>query len=108
MTNLKPTLAHIRNDSPRAEDWRRVFGGTTVPLRSLVPVVMDGPDGPKNFYQVDVGSLTPEQRARVVEHVAKKFGLSPKAVEEDLASEYGLPILVDDVSVTFDARLVVD
>lgn len=96
----------IREDSPRAETWKKVFGSLTIPLKSPIPVTMDGDGGPKRFFLVDLKRLTETQKARVIAHVAEKYDLDPATVAEDLESEHGLPILDQDVFVSFDPRLV--
>lgn len=103
---IQPTIGHIREDSPRADEWRAVFGSTEIPLKSLLTVENDSPAGVRQFYLVDVAKLDEDQLERVVAHVADKFGIAKDAVAADLNSDHGLPILADDVLVSFDQRLV--
>lgn len=107
--SLRPTEGHLRPESPRAVDWQRVFGGLTVPLLSPVPTLADSPAGLRHFYSVDVARLAPAARARAVEHIAERFGVARANVEVGLDDpEQGLPILADDIGLTFDACLIVD
>ncbi len=104
--SLKPTMGHLRESSPRAEDWRHVFGSLDVPLESPLSVRSETPAGEKELYFVAVEKLDEDQVERIVAHLAKKFSVAPEAVREDLGSAHGLPILAEDVSVSFDARFV--
>lgn len=102
--SLQPTMASIRDGTPRAEDWKRVFGDRWVPIMGPMAVTMDLGDGPKRYLKVAVKSLSKEQRARIVEHISSKFDISPDEVNEGLDSDYGLPILEDDVTISMDMR----
>ena len=102
---LRPTLAHINPDSPRADAWRRVFGGESVPVEMPVPVRAVAPDGEiRLFYKLRVAALSLAQRARLVAFLAGKFGVPIAEIEADLDAEHGCPILAEDVVVSFDAR----
>lgn len=97
--------AQINPHSDRAEDWRRVFGSTKVPIKSMLPIQNNGPHGRGAFYLLATRALTQEVRARLVEHVSKKFGVPPEEVERDLDDpRHGCPIFSEDVVVTVDAR----
>lgn len=66
-----------------------------------------GPGGePQRFYRVKVSALSPEQIERVIRFAAEKFGIPEDEVRADVMGEIGIPLLADDVSVSFDARLV--
>lgn len=107
--SLRPTRGHLRPESPRAADWQRVFGGLTVPLLAPFAIHVQVPDVVRECYRVDVAALTPEQRRRAVEHIVQRFGVPAAEVEADLDNdELGLPILAEDVSVTFDQRALLD
>lgn len=93
--------AHLHPDSPRAAAWEHVFGGLSVPLVGVNTILMMGPHGMREFYQVDVAALTAEQRARLVDHIAEKFTMPRQEVETGIDDPTrGLPILVEDVSLT--------
>ena len=70
---------------------------------------MAGPDGTvQTFYRVDIDRLTAQQKDAVAEFITKRFCFSLDEVLADMANpDHGMPILADDVSVSFDARLVV-
>jgi hypothetical protein len=92
--------ATIREESERAADWTAVFGGCTIPIVSPIPQWASAPGVPAGlFYQVDMEAITPEQRARLVHHIAHTFQIAETEVDATL-NEVGCPILADDVSVT--------
>lgn len=106
---LKQTYGHLNPKSPRAADWLEVYGGLDVPLESPVPerrAADHDPSDVRLFYRVAVDKLTPEQRERLIAFVMRKNEW-PRAVVEDLIDgDHGAPVLAEDVSVSFDARLV--
>jgi|SRR5579862_565458 len=92
-------IATIRETSERAVAWMRVFGGRMVPILSPIPVWAQAPGVEAGlFYQVDLTTLTPEQRTRMVQHIARTFSLSEAEVDATL-DEVGCPLLADDVTV---------
>lgn len=102
-----PTEATIRESSPRAADWKRIFGGLTVRLLSPVPILADSLTGRRRFYHADVKALSSEQRGRLVAFISERFSVPPEEVELGLGdSKEGLPILDEDLFVSFDYRLV--
>lgn len=104
---LRPTIGHIRPDSERAAWWREVYGSLEVPLVSPVPELGYKPDGLlAQFFRVDVSKLTEEQLERAARFLAEKFGEPVESVREGILGDHGIPVLAEDVSVTFDARRV--
>lgn len=108
--NIQQTIGHMSPNAERAEWWLAIFGSLEVPLISPVPQMgtfpdKDGGEMVCSFYNVDLDKLDAEQIARAVTFVVNKFGLSADEVRDDLAMN-GMPILAQDVSVSFDARLV--
>jgi len=92
--------ATIRGDSERAATWREVLGTETVKIKSPFPVAVSLPGDIKTTaYQVDLRLLTAEQRARLVTHLAERFGYTAHDVDRDL-DEIGCPILAEDVTLT--------
>lgn len=105
--STQPTLGRIRPESPRAADWRKVFGADAVPLKSPVTHrgAAPGYEEGAEFYQLDLDALTPEQHGRLLEHLSERFGI-PRV---ELAAEIrraGVPVLADEVSLSFDMRLL--
>jgi hypothetical protein len=106
MTLRRPT-ATIDLASPRAAKWLADFGTDTVPIKSPVPhrSHLEGL-GVREVYVVDVAALAPEVLERLVRGLAADFAIPPEEVRAGLLGDHGLPILASEVSVTFDARLV--
>lgn len=93
------TIATIHN-SERLEWNRRIFGGDTCPVVSIVPFRVSVPGHPDTLaYNLDLKALTSEQRQRLVESIAERFNLAPAYVAENLDSQ-GVPILAADVVVS--------
>jgi hypothetical protein len=90
--------ATIREDSPRAADWIKVFGSREVTLQSPFPQMAKLPSGRRLVYQLDLKALDSEQRARLVAHIAERFHLPVESVDTDLES-IGCSILGEDVTV---------
>lgn len=104
---LRPTTGTLVSGSERAEKFIRIFGGTTIPLKSPVAVAGRLPDGTAAaFYLLDFARVTPEQMDRLVRQLADDFGDSVDAVRGGLEEQGFLPLLAKDISVAFDARLV--
>ena len=103
------TVAWIgKGDPERAAFWRRVFDGERVPIVSFVPQVcsLPGHEEPQWVYMLDLKAITDEQRFRLMEALAERFGLLEEEVETSLEA-HGVPILADGVSVSStDRRLV--
>ncbi len=96
----KDFRATIRRESPRAQAWLEVFGSCEVFLKSFMPTPASAPGVPEGlFYMLDLQELTPEQRTRLIAHIARKFGLEEEEVFSDLDT-IGCPILGDDVTLT--------
>jgi hypothetical protein len=98
--------AHLAETSDRVETWREVYGDVSVPIESPVPVVANSPVGVKKFYKVDLARLRPEQLERAIAHIVEVFGYDAEEVRVSVLGDEGLPLLADDVTVSFDARLL--
>lgn len=94
------TVATINPKSERAAWWHDVFGGDRAPIKSILPHRANVP-GKKDVlvYEMDIRALAPEIRARLVESLARRFGVNPAFVEADLDNE-GCPILAEDVTAS--------
>lgn len=93
------TTATIKDES-RKREWIDILGTDTIPIKSPIPTWASLPDRDDALiYELDLTTLTSEQRGRLVNHIARKFDFSPEEVENRLADE-GVPILADDVVVT--------
>lgn len=82
-------------DPERAKDFAAVFGRTTVPVTSFFPTRANLPGKPGALiFLLDLARLTPDERARLIAHLAQRFGLAPADVAQDLDAQ-GVPILAD-------------
>jgi len=91
----------IDEGSPRAADCMRVFWRRDVPVVSDKPMWVMVPeyDRPMQAYRLDVGRITPEERERLVQHLAGRYApLLDDEINESL-DKYGMPILADDCTV---------
>jgi hypothetical protein len=91
----------INARSDRAFDFLTVFGRLTVnvtsPVANLVP--LPGHDELVRAFYLDLEMITPEERKRLVGHIANRFNVPPAEVEEGL-DIVGMPILDSDCIVT--------
>ncbi len=87
-------------DSQRAGDWIKTLGSSTVSVMSPIPQLVNLPGHPSALvYMLDLACLTPDQRARLVAHIAQHFNIPAAEVERDLDRQ-GVPILADDCIVS--------
>lgn len=97
---MKDFTATIREDSPRAADWRKVYGDTTVILKHPLPATGEFLGvGAKEFYELDLDVLTEEQRIHLIVHLSEKFHVPLEDVHAEL-DKIGVPILAEDVILT--------
>lgn len=89
----------IRAESPRAADWLKVMGSREIAIKSPLPHLAILPDSRAWVFDMDLEALTPEQRARLIAHLAERFHLPVAEVEANLDQE-GCPVLDEDVTVT--------
>lgn len=90
----------VHGPPERVASFERVFGSTTVPVLQLLPapVYASLPIGRRLVYELDVDALSGEQRRRLIEYAAGRFGIPIDEAEAEL--EHGFPILADDCSFT--------
>lgn len=83
----------------RGEEWHRIAGTNTFPVRSPIPVLADlpGRDNARVFL-LDLELIEVEVKAKIVAHLSTKFGLRPEEAEEEIR-RIGIPILEDECSV---------
>lgn len=98
--------AHLDPDSNRAETWRAIYGGLSVPIESPCPVLAHSPIGIEEFYKLDLDRLEPEVIERAIGHIVERFELPEAEVREGVFGEQGLPILAEDVFVECDPRSI--
>jgi len=90
--------------------WREIYGSLEVPLKSPVPQLGEFPDDQggmaiRKFYEADLTKFTPKQLDKAAEIIGRRFGIPAQEIRQDIERQ-GIPVLADDVSVSFDARLV--
>lgn len=84
----------------RAEIFKSVFGTNMVCVTSPIPELVMLPGlGKKLIYHLDMTTVTPAQRERLVAHIAVRFDLPADEVEAKV-SEMGVPILADECVIT--------
>jgi hypothetical protein len=97
---MKDFTARIDKKSERAQDWEQIFGTDEINIKSPIPIRVNVPNHPNTLaYELDLKLITKEQKARLIEHIARRFNIPKQEVEKDLES-IGVPILTDDVIVT--------
>lgn len=93
-------VATIREGSPRYQEWLEVMGTNTIPLKSPIPRLTRLPGiGEVHVLVIDLALLTEGQRARMIKHLAAKFGIDEQEIASSL-DHGGVPILDEDVIVT--------
>ena len=93
--------AIIRESDPRAEVWQAVVGADLrVPLKHPIPVNMDGPEGPMQFYEGDPSRLSEQQWIDLMVQMEKKFGAPRETVLQDL-KKGRLPVRVDGCTISW-------
>ena len=93
--------AIIRESDPRAEVWRPIVGDDLrVPLKHPIPVNMDGPEGPMQFYEGDPTRLSEQQWIDLMFQMEKKFGISREKVLQDL-KDGNLPVKADGCIISW-------
>ncbi len=94
-------------DPARRAAFEKVFGTAVVPVKSATPVPAEVAGlGRQMAYQLDLEAIGPDARARLVEHLAAKFGVEPEAVDATL-SEQGLAILAEGCVVSVQMRMLI-
>ena len=84
-------------DPERKVFWEGIFGGDTVPIVSILPTCVSVPGrSDVDAYMLDLESITEEQRGRLVQGLARKFGLDEAFVEAEIDRQ-GVPILCEHV-----------
>ena len=87
-------------DKERKKDFEKVFGTNTVSVKSPIPTRIKIPSGEtKLAYFLDLNSITPEQREKLIVNICEKFDQSRKFVEENL-EQMGVPILKERCGLT--------
>lgn len=84
-------------DPERKAFWEGIFGGDTVPIESILPICVSVPGRSHvSAYMLDLDVITDEQRERLIQGLAQKFGLDEAFVESEIDRQ-GVPILCEHV-----------
>lgn len=95
----KDFKAVISAKSPRYQEWVNVMGTNEFPITTPIPTPASAADIKQGlFYMIDLAELIPEQRERLIQHLAVKFGLDENDVANSLDRE-GVPVLDEDVTI---------
>jgi hypothetical protein len=100
------TTATILETSPRAADWQKVFGRLRdIPLKSPFPLAINVPGKPGVMaYFLDLATLTDDERARLIDHIAERFAIQRDQVAIDIGAA-GVPVLAEDVLISIPQDL---
>lgn len=87
-------------DGERGAEWERVAGTRRFPVRSPIPALaaLPGYQTPQRVYLLALDQVEPSRRARILVHLAVKFGLNEAEAAAEIA-QAGIPILADQCSV---------
>lgn len=100
--------ATISAKCDRWQTWMDVFGTDTIEVVSPIPHKRQGPDGPRDFYQIDVKALTLRQRANMLRHLSARWKTPADQVAKLVDDpDHGVPIDAQDVIVAMDIRLFI-
>ena len=103
--SIRPNTVRISESSPRHAEWVKVFGTDKVEVQSPATQLVRVLGQVKRAYMLSLEALTPDQRRRLVEHIAEKFSIPASEVERDIDRQ-GVPILEEDTVCAFDARML--
>ena len=85
-------------DGPRRALWEEIFPNATVPIKSFFTIKTDLPGHPQaEAYMLDLDAISPEQRAKMLDVLAKRFNIPEEEIAQEVAR--GVPILAEGVSV---------
>ncbi len=94
------TATVLDRDSVRAAEWLIVHRSLTVRIESPIPEPMwAGGDEVVWVVRMDVTVLSAGERERLIQHVARKFGLAEADVASDIAGEHGCPLRLEGLLV---------
>jgi len=87
-------------DPERKAEWEGIFGTATVRVKSPFPTLADLLGRSDSMiFELDLEAITPEQREKLVAHIAERFSI-PVAEVEALLDDHGVPILAEHCVVS--------
>lgn len=99
----KDFVVILHDGTERAKNFMEVFGRRDVHVKSFVPTLITVPgfSEPQAAYMLDLDLISPDERARLVAHLAERFGIDAKEID-DLIGLMGVPILASDCTVAIE------
>lgn len=85
----------------RRAEFLDVFGTESVPVVSPYPLfaLLDGAEDPVAVYILAYGELDEDQRTRLIQHLAQKFGGEEADIQAEIAAR-GMPIKAAGTSLS--------
>ena len=98
-------IVSIRQTSPRAAGWQKVFGRLDgIPVTGFFTSMVTVPEkGETSAYMLDLEAITSKEYDNLVEFLAIRFGLPADEVRKELWK--GVPLLEEDVILSMRAVL---
>lgn len=92
--------ATISESCERADTWRDLFGGLTVPIKTAVPRHLVLPIGVELCYDIDMARLDDATIDRLAQYAQQTFVQEREIgeVRKDITERFGFPIIASDVS----------
>lgn len=88
------------HDPDRAAEITNIFGTNQVYVKSPIPHPASLPGvGPTTVYELDLDTITPEQRTALLNYYAAKFQIDRQEADH-LLEEHGMPIHTKDCTIT--------
>lgn len=89
----------IITDEEKKKAFETIFGKAEVPITSYLPtkVNIEGKGG-VDAYMLDFTRVTPEQRSKLVDHLATQFKVDRAKLSTSL-EKWGMPILANQCTV---------
>lgn len=93
----------IIENPERTAEFMDIFGRKEVCILTPIPdwTRLGESEEPVQVYWLDLDEITPEEKHRLVQHIAAKFNAEPGAVEAAL-NTLGLPIRASDCFVVIN------
>ena len=91
----------INEDSPRAADCMRIFGRRDVPVTKERPIWVVVPDyeKPVKAHRMDLSGITPNQRDRLMQHIAGKYAPLLDDEISEILDNYAIYVLADECTL---------
>lgn len=101
---MKLWEASLNKQSPRYADWLHILGTDRVTLLSPKTAKTQLGEEACEVYLLDWQDMDEEQSRRLLDFLAKKFGVEASAIEKDLDATGHFPIREADVTIFYSMR----